>query len=332
MNILAKGKGPLFMPPDPFSFRDQQKRKDRSKRKKITTVHKAVADNIKNGNYLACGGFGTNRIPTAILHEIVRQRKRNLGFAGHTSTHDYQILINGNCLDRVDVAYIIGLEIRGLSKSARRAHQEGLIKVCEWSNASLAWRFAAGARGIPFFPTFVNIGTDTFKYSAACIVECPYTKRPILIVPALNPDVAIIHVHKADEIGNCEIKGNTIADIDIAAASKVTIVTCEEIVSTEYFRENPEKNNIPWLVVDAVIPVKYGSYPGNMLGLYYSDENHLMEWLAAEEDKSKLEAFLNKYIYGVNNFEEYLQKCGGEKRINELYMEELLKSNPNFRR
>ena len=195
MKIISKGEGPLFISPDPVGFREIQKNKDRSQRRKITTVSSAVTDYIKDGIYLASGGFGTNRIPTAVLHEIVRQKKRNLGFAGHTSTHDYQILINGKCLNRVDAAYIVGLEARGLSRSARRAHQEGLIEVCEWSNASLGWRFSAGARGIPFFPSYVNIGTDTFKYSASYLVECPYTKRPVVLIPALNPDVAIIHVH-----------------------------------------------------------------------------------------------------------------------------------------
>ena len=207
MKILDKGKGPLFMPPDPFEFRMYQKNRDRSQRDKISEVSKAVADLVKDGCYLASGGFGTNRIPTALLHEIVRQKKKNLGFAGHTSTHDYQILINGGCLDRVDAAYIVGLEARGLSKSARRAHEKRLIKVCEWSNASLGWRFSAGARGIPFFPAYVNMGTDTFGYSASYLVECPYTKKPVTLIPALNPDVALIHVHKADRIGNCEIDG-----------------------------------------------------------------------------------------------------------------------------
>jgi len=324
IKILKKGMGPLFVPPNPFKFREIQRNKDRSQRKKITSVSKAITDYVKNGCYIASGGFGTNRIPAALLHEIVRQGKKNLGFAGHTSTHDYQILINGKCLDRVDAAYIVGLEARGLSKSARKAHQEGLIELCEWSNASLAWRLSAGARGIPFFPTYVNIGTDTFNYSAAYIIECPYTKMPVALVPALNPDIALIHVHRADEAGNCEIEGILVADQDLAAASKITIVTCEEVVSTDYFRKNPERTTIPWLCVDAVIHVPYGSYPGNMPGLYFSDEEHLKKWLEMEEDEDLLEKFLFEYIYSTKNFGEYLEKCGGMKRLEELRKQELL--------
>jgi len=323
MKTIKWGKGPLFSPPDPFGFRKNQKDMDRSLRVKTTTVDRVVDEYIKDGCYIASGGFGTNRIPTALLHEIVRKKKKDLSFAGHTSTHDYQILINGECIKRVDAAYIVGLEARGLSTSARKAHENGLIELCEWSNASLAWRFSAGARGIPFFPTYVNLGTDTFEYSAACVVECPYTGKPVSLVPALNPDVALIHVHRADETGNCEIEGITVADTDIAAASRTTIVTCEEMVSADYFRRNPNRTTIPWFCVDAVIQVPNGSYPGNMPGIYFSDEAHLREWLEAEKDEKKLKDFMNKYIYSTKCFEEYVEKCGGKKRIEELRKKEL---------
>jgi len=323
MKTLARGKGPLFITPDPFKFREYNRNKSRSQKSKVSTVPEAIRAYIKDGNYIATGGFGTNRIPTALLHEIVRQKKKNLGFAGHTTTHDYQILVNGNCLDRVDAAYIVGLESRGLSSSARKAHQEGRIEVCEWSNASLGWRLSAGARGIPFFATYVNLGTDTFKYSAGCVVKCPYTKKPVLLVPALNPDIGLIHVHRADEMGNCEIEGITVSDADIAAASKITIATTEELVPTDYFRKHPERTTIPWICIDAVIKVKNGSFPGNMAGRYYSDEKHLKQWLDVEKDDAKLKRFMNKYIYNTKNFNKYLEICGGLERIKELRSEEL---------
>jgi glutaconate CoA-transferase, subunit A len=326
MKILSKGKGPLFMPPDPFGFREHQRKKNRGQRSKITTVPEAVASYVQSGSYIATGGFGTNRIPTAILHEILRQKKGDLGFAGHTTTHDYQILVAGDCLRRVDAAYIVGLEARGLSRCARKAHQDGRIEVCEWSNASLGWRFSAGARGIPFFATYVTAGTDTFNYSAGTLVECPYTGQPVVLVPALNPDVGIIHVHRADEMGNCEIEGITVADAVLAAASRTTIVTCEAIVQTDYFRENPQRTTVPWICVDAVIEVPGGSYPGNMPGLYFSDEKHLGQWLEAEKDEGEFKKFLDHYIYSSSNFEEYLEKCGGAERLEELRAEELLEA------
>lgn len=318
LNIIKKGKGELFSPVDPFEFRKIRKEFNRGQREKLTTVSEAINKYVYDGCYLSSGGFGTNRIATSLLHEIVRQGKKNMSFAGHTTTHDYEILIAGGCLSEVDAAYIVGLEARGLSTCARKAHQAGKIKVTEWSNASLGWRLTAGARGIPFMPTYVNAGTDTFEYSASVQVECPFTGKPIVLVPALNPDVALIHVHRADKMGNCEIDGIDVADKDLAAAAKVTIVTCEEIVDTDYFREKPERTTIPWINVDAVINVPYGSYPGNMCGYYFSDEKHLKEWLVAEKDPENFKDFLAKYIYSSSNFDEYLEKCGGERNIEKL--------------
>jgi len=322
MDIISKGKGELFSPVEPFAFRESRKNFNRGQRNKISTVSEAVEKYVKNGSYLASGGFGTNRIATALLHEVVRTRKKNLAFAGHTTTHDYEILVAGGCIDRVDAAYIVGLEARGLSTCARKAHQNGEIQVTEWSNAALAWRLAAGARCIPFMPVYVLAGTDTFEYSAAIQTECPFTKTKVTLVPALNPDVALIHVHRADEMGNCEIEGITVADQDLAAASKVTIITCEEIVPTDYFRDNPSRTSIPWINVDAVIEVKNGAYPANMAGLYFSDEAHLAEWLNAEKTPESLQELLDKYIYDCKDFNEYFEKCGGQKRIMELYEEE----------
>lgn len=318
MEVLKEGRGPLFLSPDPFGFREQRRKKNRGQRPKLTTVSEAVARFIPDGAYLATGGFSTNRIPVALLHEIVRLRRRNLGLAGHSTTHDYQILSAGNCLSRVDAAYIIGLEARGLSPAARRALQERNIELCEWSNAALGWRLSAGARGIPFMATYVMAGTDTFDHSAAKIVSCPFTGRPVVLVPALNPDVGLVHVHKADEIGNCEIQGITVADAEVAAASRVTLVTCEQLVPTDYFRDQPHRTTIPWIHVDAVIEVPCGSYPGNMPGLYFSDERHLGDWLTAEKEPEEFARFLDHYIYSSGTFADYLQKCGGRRRIDEL--------------
>ena len=315
MKILKKGKGENFSPADPFAFREVRKKFNRGQRDKLMSVEDAVSKYIQDGIYLASGGFGSNRIATALIHEIMRRKITNLAFAGHTTTHDYQLLVAGGCIDRVDGAYIVGLEARGLSTVARKAHQNGDIKTTEWSNASLGWRLTAGARGIPFMPTYVNIGTDTFEYSAALQVECPFTGKPVVLVPALNPDVALIHVHKADKMGNCEIEGIDVADKDLAAASKVTIISCEELVDTDYFREKPTKTTIPWINVDAVVTVPNGSYPGNMCGRYFSDEEHLKEWLVAEKSEDTLNEFLDKYIYKTANFTEYLELCGGDEKI-----------------
>lgn len=328
MRELASGKGPLFMDPDPEAARAFFRKKKGALEDKVMSVKEAVSHFVKNGDYVASGGFGANRISTAGMHEILRQEKRNLGFAGHTTTHDFQILAAGNrngekLLARVDAAYIVGLEARGLSPQARRVMQSGDVEVCEWTNFALACRFRAAAAGVPFMPMRSLLGTDTFTHSAAKEIECPFTGRRLLAVPALYPDVSFIHVHESDCYGNCRIRGISVADFELSRASKRLIVTAERIVSNEEIRHQPHATVIPSFCVDAVCEVPFGAYPGNMPGEYFSDEEHLQEWLEVERDGATLEAFLQKYIYGVSDFEGYVRLCGGLERIKELRALEL---------
>lgn len=318
-------QGTLFTNPDVTAAREFFRTKPRAMVNKLMSVAEAVSRFIHDGDYFASGGFGGVRISTAVLHEIVRQRKKNLGFSGHTSTHDFQILAAGKCFDRCDIAYIVGLEMRGLSPNARRVMESGTVKVTEWTNATLAWRYKAAAMGVPFLPARASLGTDVFKYSAAKEITCPFTGQKLAAVPALFPDVAVIHVHRADVYGNAQVDGIAIADYDLARASKRVIITTERIVSTDEIRKDPSKTLVPYFMVDAVCHVRYGSYPGNMPYEYFSDEEHLAEWLEAEKDEATLAAFLDKYIYGTKNFEEYLALKGGEKRMAELMALEPLK-------
>ena len=317
------GRGPLFTDPDPDVARAFFREKKGALTDKLMSVSDAVARFVHDGDYLASGGFGGNRIATALLHEVVRQERTNLGFAGHTTTHDFQILAAGTrtgkqIFSRLDAAYILGLEARGLSAQARRLMESGEVEVCEWTNYALACRFRAAATGVPFLPVRSMLGTDTFRESAAKEIACPFTGKSLTAVPALYPDVALIHVHESDLFGNCRIRGITVADWDLSRASKRVIVSAERIVSTDEIRSDPNATAIPAFCVDAVCHVPYGSFPGNMAGEYFSDEVHLKAWLDAERDVAAYRVFLDKYLYGVDCFESYLEICGGEERLAEL--------------
>jgi len=323
LEVLASGTGPLFTDPDPEKARAWFRQKRAAFVDKLMPVRDAVAHLVSDGDYLASGGFGTNRIATAALHEILRQRKKNLGFAGHTATHDFQLLAAGNLnggkmLARVDAAYIVGLEARGLSPQARRVMQSGEVEVCEWTNYALALRLRAAAAGIPFTPARIMLGTDTFARSAAKVIVCPFTGERLVALPALYPDVVLIHVHESDRYGNCRIEGISVADFELARAAKKVIITTERIVSNDKIREAPQRTVIPCTCVDAVCHVPYGCYPGNMPGEYYSDETHLRQWLAAEQDEVEFARFLDKHVYGVPDFAGYLELCGGAARLEEL--------------
>ncbi len=313
------GVGKIYTDPDADKarayFRDVKPRK---MTEKLTTVDKVVKDLIKDGDYLGVGGFGANRIPTAVLHEILRQKKKNLGLAGHTATHDFQILTAGKCIDRCDIAYIIGLEARGLSKVARQAVESGSIDITEWTNAALTWRYKAAAMGVSFLPVRCMLGTDTEKFSASMEMECPFTGAKYLAVPALYPDVGIIHVHRSDVYGNCQIDGIMVADQDLARAAKKLIITTEKLVPNDVIRRDPSRTAIPYYLVDAVIEVPFGCYPGNMAYEYFSDEDHLREWMRVENDPEEFAAFLDRHIYSVKDFNGYLDSIGGMARLQEL--------------
>ncbi|MDY3553077.1 CoA-transferase [Gemmata sp. JC717] len=297
---------------------------------KVMSVSEAVSRLVRDGDYFATGGFGANRVPTAVCHEIVRQRRQNLGFSGHTTTHDFQILCAGNLtgrgqlLARVDAAYVVGLEARGLSPHARRVMESGALDVAEWSNYTLALRYTAAAMGVPFVPARSLLGTDTLAHGPAKEIQCPFTGERLVAVPALYPDVAAIHVHEADRYGNCRFSGTSVADVDLARAAKKVIVTCERLVPHDEMRRDPHRTQIPFLCVDAVCEVPYGSYPGNMPGEYFSDEEHLKLWMEVEKDPAAHAQFLDDHLFGVSDFAEYLERCGGLKRLQALRQRELL--------
>jgi len=306
-----------FLPPDPDEMRPFFRKKTKKLINKLTSVQKAVSELIHDGDYISIGGFGMVRIPSAVLFEIVRQKKKNLSFAGHTATFDCIILAAGKAFNKCDISYVIGLEAFGIPKQTRK-YFETEVNCTEWSNAALAWRYKAAAMGLSFIPIRTMLGTDTGRCSTAKEIICPFTEKKYLAVPALYPDVAIIHVHEADIYGNSHIRGITVSDQDLARASKRVIITAERIIPAEFFRNNPENTTIPFYLVDALIEVPFGSYPGNMPYEYFLDADHIREWIEAEKDCEKYSAFINKNIFECNNFNDYLNINGGLERLRNL--------------
>ncbi|MCP4150037.1 MAG: CoA transferase subunit A [bacterium] len=324
MNVIDEGKGTLFADPDPDKAREHFRKRSGKMTDKVMPLKDAIKEFAHDGDYLGIGGFGANRTPVAACHELLRQGRKNMAFAGHTATHDFQILCAGEVFNRLDVAYVVGLEARGLSSCARRYLQSGKVDITEWTNYALTVRLKAASMGVPYIPCRNMMGTDTFRYSAAKLVECPYTGNKLVLLPALYPDVSLIHVHEADRYGNCRFKGITVADHELANASKRLIITTEKLITNDEIRNDPSSTKIPFYLVDAVCEAPYGAYPGTMPYEYFSDEEHLKEWLAVEKDSEKFAAFLKNYIYDTEDHLEYLDKCGGIKKILELRKQEFL--------
>ncbi len=324
MEILDQGQGELFTNPDPDDARAFFRKKNRKMEYKVSGLKEAVSKHVKDGEYLGIGGFGANRSPIAACHEIVRQGRKEMGFAGHTATHDMQILSAGEVYNRLDAAYIVGLEARGLSSCSRRYIESGKVKVTEWTNYALSIRMKAAAMGVSYLPARNMMGTDTFKYSAGIVANCPFTGKKAVLLPALYVDIGIIHVHEADVYGNCRFKGIAVADLELAAASKRLIITTEKIIDHDEIRNDPSSTRIPYYMVDAVCEVPFGGFPGTMPYEYFSDEDHLREWLTADKDPEVFKEFIQRNIYDCEDHFDYINRNGGLKRMQELRHKELL--------
>ncbi|MBN2462774.1 MAG: CoA transferase subunit A [Dehalococcoidia bacterium] len=327
MEILKEGKGELLGWHDPDEARDWVlNNKSRELKDKTMSVEEAVSRFINNGDFIASGGFGHIRVSMAIVYEIIRQKKLNLAMAGKTAVHDLDILVGAGCVDRVEVAYSFGHELRGLSPASRRMVERGQCKVvAETSNAGYQWRFLAAMMGIPFIPSRNLLGTDTGHYSSCKVVKDPFSGKPINLIPAAYPDVAFIHVHRCDIYGNVQIDAILVEDFELSRCARRLIITTEEIIDNEIIRSEPWKTAIPFLVVDAVVEVPYGSHPCEMPGIYYYDEEHIAEWLSLSKTQEGVDEYLNKYVFGIDNFHDYLKLCGGTKKLNYLKNREFLK-------
>ena len=328
MDVLQAGQGTLIGWHDP----DEQRawvaaNKSRALKDKRTTLREAIAETVSDGALLACGGFGHIRVSMAAVYEIVRQRKRNLTFCGKTAVHDSDILIAAGCVNRIEVAYAFGHELRGLSPASRRAVEHGRCRVvAEISNAGYQWRFLAAAMGLPFIPTRVLLGTDTLAHSSARVVEDPFSGKPVALLPACYPDVVLMHVHRCDRYGNAQIDGIAIEDFELARAARRLIVTTEEIVDEEVIRSQPWRTLVPYYLVDAVVEVRYGAHPTLMPGQYYFDEEHIRKWLELSTTEEGVAEYFERYVYGVESHAEYLELIGGEAQMEYLRQVELLET------
>jgi acyl CoA:acetate/3-ketoacid CoA transferase alpha subunit len=311
MEVLESGKGELFLPPRMNEDRQwMREKKSWALEPKIMSEHEAVKKFIHEGDYIGTELYGFVRCPMSIAREIVRQKIGHLQVAGQ-GIMEVDILIAAGLVDKIDLTYL-GYEVYGLSNVLRRAAQSGRLKINEWSNAALAWRLKAAALGVPFLPVRVMLGTDTFRYSAAKVVKCPFTGEKVLLLPATMLDAGIIHVHRADQYGNCQLDGIAGFAFELARASRRLIISAEEIIPTEEIRKYPERTLIPWYLVDAVVEAPFGSHPGEMPYCYWRDEEHLSWYVTASKEEETTQEYLQKWILGVPSHEEYLELVGKE--------------------
>lgn len=321
MEVLDSGSGELFHVPDPDGHRAYvRQHKSRVLVEKVMTEQEAVSKFVSDGDYLCYDCTILVRGPSSLLREIIRQRKKNLGVGGRFTFMVVNLLVGGDCVSRVDIGYI------GIGRALNRILDKG-IKIAEWSNAAMTMRLLAGAQGIPFIPIRFLGGTGAFRYSGAKLVKDPWTDKEVVLVPALNPDIGLIHVHQCDVYGNARIFGPSVSPVEIATASKKVIISTEEIIDTEYIRRDPGRTTIPYYLVDAVVEAPFGSHPGEVAGMYRSDTAAVMELFRAAGDTSGngMNQYLEKYVHSVTTHQEYLEQRIGLGRLLSLKQQATIK-------
>jgi len=311
LDVLAEGKGE-YLKVDPDGFRDWvREHKDRALVPKLMSEKDAVEKLVQDGDYLLYECNYLQRGPSALIREVIRQKKKDLWLGAKFTWVAAALLVGGGCVSKLDVGFFL------FGPTVEQAIREGRVKAYEYSNVVMTNRIMAGAMGLPFLPVRSLGGTDNFPHSGAKLIESPYTGEPIVVVPALNPDVALIHVHQADVFGNARIFGTGISHQEAAMASKKVIISTEEIIETDEIRRDPARTTIPYYVVDAVVHAPFGAYPGEMQGRYASDVPHVIEIIASTL-RGLIPQYLDKWVYGVSSHAEMLDKLVGANRLKEI--------------
>jgi len=303
MEILASGAANFRMP-DPDGHREYlREHRARGLVDKRMTEQEAVSKLVSDGDYLCYDCTLIQRGPSSLIREIIRQQKKDLWIGGRFTYLIVNLLVAG-----------------GVGRALNRVLDEGNIEVTEWSNSAMTMRQMAGAMGIPFIPIRFLGGADSFEHSGAKLITDPYTGKEIVVVPALNPDVGLVHVHQCDIHGNARIFGTSVSPYETAASSKKVIISTEEIIDNEEIRKDPARTTIPDYLVDAVVEAPFGAHPGEVPGLYASDTEAIFEAFRAsrQEDPEAMKAYLEKNAYSVASHEEYLEKVVGVPRMLEL--------------
>ena len=289
------------------------------------TAAEAVKRFVFDGATVGIGGQSIGRCSMALAHEIVRQDKKELTLVGCNMALHMDVMVGAGLVKRTECG-TGNLERFGTALRWRKAAEEGRLEVVDFSHLAMALRFLAGSLGVPFMPTKSLLGTDILNKKSFdgekpfALVDNPWDQgEPVVLLPALNPDVAIVHAQKADEMGNVLIEGFTTHEPEMIKASRSVIVSCEEVVSSDEFRSDPERTTIPYIFVDAVVEQPWGAYPTSTYKYHEHDEKHLRHYQSCARAGGKAyQEFLETYIYGCASFNEYLNKAAGPDRLKEL--------------
>jgi len=273
----------------------------------------AIAENVFDGDAVALGLALESGIPFAAVHEIMRQKRKELTLVGPISDMAFDQMLGAGVAARVVAAWV-GNVAAGSGYAFRRAVEDGVprsIEVEDHSNFTIGLALKAGAMGLPFLPTVTGFGGDIVKaHPHIRRLEDPFGGPPLLAVAALRPDVTIVHVQRADEEGNAHLWGNLGLTVEAVYGARRTIVSCEEIVSREMIRSDPNRTVIPGFLVSAVVEEPGGALPASVQGYWRRDFRPFLDYHSASGTPDGLRDWLKAWVYDVPDRATYLDKLG----------------------
>jgi len=278
---------------------------------KLVSLTQAIKEYVKDGDCVYAAGF-THLIPFAAGHEIIRQGRKGLILARATPDLIYDQMVAAGCARKVIFSYM-GNPGVGSLRIVRAELEAGRLEWEEYSHFAMISRLQAGATGLPFMPMNPTAADDLEKANPLYrTVTDPYSGGPVVVVPALRPDVAIVHVQRADDSGNAHIWGIIGEQKEAAFAAERVILTAEEIVPEDVIRSDPNRTLIPGFVVDAVCHVPYCSHPSYTQGYYDRDNALYLEWDKISQNRDEVQRWLERWVYGIKGRAEYWNQLGTE--------------------
>ncbi len=279
---------------------------------KVSTLREAVAAHLHDGDTLAIEGF-THLISFAAAHEVIRQGRRGLTLARLTPDLVYDQLVAAGCASKLVFSWV-GNPGVGSLHAIRRAIEDGELQIEEYSHHGMVGRYTAGATRLPFFPLRSYSGSDMAAANPRIRrVASPYDGEQVDVVPALNPDVTIIHAQRADADGNVQVWGIAGVEREAALAARRVIAVVEELVDTSVVRDDPDRTLLPGTVVDAVCVEPFGAHPSFVQGYYDRDNAFYRDWDAISRDPARLEAWLDEWVRGLDGRAAYVERLGPER-------------------
>ena len=287
-----------------------------SGRSKVVTMREAIATHVHDGDIVVIEGF-THLICFAAGHEIIRQRRRNLTLCRLTPDLIYDQMIAAGCASKLVFSWAGNPGAGSLHAFRRAAEGKGPpLELEEYSHFGMVARLSAGASRLPFWTMRNYMGTDLPAVNPAIrTVTCPYSGEVLATVPALNPDVTIVHAQRADADGNAQIWGLLGVQKEAAFASGRVIVVVEELIDQSGIRADPNRTVIPGLIVDAVVVEPWGAHPSYAQGYYDRDNEFYINWEPISRDPAALSRYLDEFVYGVEDRRGYVERCGGLDRL-----------------